>query len=52
MIEIDSVKNSMSLKCQLNLDIEATNINIKANGTMNIKANALLKINGLPIMLN
>lgn len=52
MIEIDSVKNSMSIKSQLNLDIEATNINIKANGTMNIKANALLKINGLPIMLN
>jgi uncharacterized protein involved in type VI secretion and phage assembly len=52
MIEIDSIKNSIKIKCSLTLDIEATNINIKANGMMNIKSNSALKIDGLPIMLN
>lgn len=51
-IEINSVTNSVSINSALTLDLKATNINIQATGTMNIKANTLLKIEGLPIMLN
>jgi len=51
-IEIDSLANSISINSALNLDLKATNINIHATGIMNIKANAMLKIEGIPIMLN
>ena len=51
-IEIDSVTNSISINSRLNLNLKATNINIQATGTMNIKANTALTIKGTPIMLN
>ena len=51
-IEIDSVKNSISINSALTLDLKATKINIEATGIMNIKANTMLKIEGLPVMLN
>jgi len=51
-IEIDSVKNSISINSALTLDLKAPKINIEATGVMNIKASTMLKIEGLPIMLN
>ena len=51
-IEIDSVKNSISINSALSLDLKAPKINIEATGIMNIKASTMLKIEGLPIMLN
>lgn len=51
-IEIDSVKNSISINSALTLDLKAPKINIEATGMMNIKASTMLKIEGLPIMLN
>ena len=51
-IEIDSVKNSISINSKLNLNLKATNINIQATGTMNITANTAITIKGNPINLN
>jgi uncharacterized protein involved in type VI secretion and phage assembly len=51
-IEIDSVKNSITINSALMLDLKAPKINIEATGVMNIKASTMLKVEGLPIMLN
>ena len=51
-IEIDSVKKSISISSELSLDLKAPKINIEASGMMNIKSSTMLKIEGLPIMLN
>jgi hypothetical protein len=51
-IEIDSVANSITINSNMNLKINATNIEINAKATMTIKANTLLKIEGLPVKIN
>ena len=51
-IEINSVTNSISINSALTLDLKAANINIEATAMMSIKASSMLKIEGLPIMLN
>lgn len=51
-IEIDSVTNNVTINSGLNIDIRAATINIEASASLNMKSGALLKIEGLPIMLN
>jgi uncharacterized protein involved in type VI secretion and phage assembly len=51
-IEIDSVTNSIIINSNMNLNINATNIEINAKATMTIKANSLLTIQGLPVKIN
>ncbi len=51
-IEIDSITNSMSITSALNLDIKAPMINIEASASLNIESGSMLKMKGLPIMLN
>ncbi len=51
-IEIDAVKNSMTINSALNIDIKAATINIEASASLNIKSGSILKIEGLPVMLN
>jgi uncharacterized protein involved in type VI secretion and phage assembly len=51
-MEIDSVTNNVTINSDLNIDIKAANINIEASASLNLKSGGLLKIEGLPIMLN
>jgi uncharacterized protein involved in type VI secretion and phage assembly len=52
LIEIDSISNSITLSSALSLKLKAVNIDIEATGLMNIKANTLLTIKGLPVKIN
>lgn len=51
-IEIDSVQNAISIKSDLKLSIESTQIDIKASGMMNIEASGNLTIKGAIVMIN
>ena len=51
-IEIDTLTNSITINSALNIDLKATTINIEATASLSLKSGAILKIEGLPIMLN
>lgn len=49
---IDSVQNSISLESALQLTIKAAVIEIEATGSLTLKSNAVLTIQGLPVKIN
>ena len=51
-IEIDSVQNAISIKSDLKLSIESTQVDIKASGMMNIEASGNLTLKGALVMIN
>jgi uncharacterized protein involved in type VI secretion and phage assembly len=51
-IEIDSSQNSITITSQQNMTIKATNIKIEATGTMSLKSQGTMSINGSLVKIN
>ncbi|NIV72544.1 MAG: phage tail protein [Calditrichae bacterium] len=51
-IEIDSVQNAISIKSDLKLSIESTQVEIKAGGMMKLESSGNLTIKGAMVMIN
>lgn len=51
-IIIDSVKNSITIECRMELRIKAQIVEIEATSSLTLKSNALLNIQGMPVKIN
>jgi len=51
-ITIDSVQNSIVMECSMKLTIKASVIEIEGTTSLNLKSNAFLTIQGLPVKIN
>ncbi len=51
-ITIDSVQNSISLESAMKLTIKASIIEIEGTGSLTLKSNAVLTVQGLPVKIN
>jgi len=51
-IELNPTHNSISLLSQMDLHIKATNIEIEADKTMNLKSGSIMTINGALVKIN
>jgi uncharacterized protein involved in type VI secretion and phage assembly len=49
---IDSVQNSLSIESTMNLKIKAAVVEIEATGSLTLKSNAVLTVQGLPVKIN
>ena len=51
-IVIDSVKNSISIECGMQLKIKAQTVEIEGTASLTLKSNAVLTIQGMPVKIN
>lgn len=51
-IVIDSVKNSITMECAMQLTIKAGMLEIEGTSSLSLKSNAILTIQGMPVKIN
>lgn len=49
---IDSVQNSISIESAMQLKIKATTVEIEGTGSLTLKSNAIVTIQGMPVKIN